>query len=373
MTPGATNIFRVIVNNRDIDLNVLRFWYEQVESFDVCKKGAACSICYSKKRLATYEVCCNCSAVTCLPCHFKIIKAAGGDVDCDDQIMMTPYKCSTCQSWHVIGFGYGLSHKMLTPSVGKKVGGAINQFGRLLEHLDGLVHVLVRIDKVFAYSSDPMCRLFYPQKSGEKILTRPLATKDNTVLTKTMSEIRDLRKQSKSLDFMVYVVRNTSSIAENKPVVEISLFTVYNDNLIQFGVDAWVWPAELVSLFEMERSTVTRVAYLPPFNFKAIVPFDVLATMPVVAPSEEIACFIACGPKQGLDFDVKNGKMTTMHEEMVYARLALFIQLKHDIYIVWRRSMSDVISAALFCIETGEVLPIGIPEVKRLNWSCFQL
>ena len=149
-------------------------------------------------------------------------------------------------------------------------------------------------------ASDPMCRLFYPKK----ILARPLETKDNTTLTTTMSEIRDLRRCNKSLDFMIYVMRKTSGIANNKPVDEISLFTVHNDHLIQFGVDAWTWPAEMVNLFEMERSTVMRVAYLPTFDFRALVPFDMLAnTMP--DDTAEITCFIACGPKNGLNFDVK--------------------------------------------------------------------
>ena len=62
-----------------------------------------------------------------------------------------------------------------------------------------------------------------------------------------------------------------------------------------------------------------------------------------------------------------------MHEDMMYARLALFIQMKCDVYIVWRRSLSDVISAFCFCIETGELIPIAIDEVRRLNWTFFDL
>jgi hypothetical protein len=227
---------------------------------------------------------------------------------------------------------------MLTPvTVSREIDG-INQLRRVLEQLDGQVDVLLRVDKKFVHQ-EAMTRLFYKKKSVIK--TRPMDADDELGLVSLMREIRTRRqKHNKTHDFLVYVLRSTFVITDDLPTMEASVFKIGPSpdyKLDQYGVNAWV------SVFEPTKTdTLVKVAYIEPSDFsKDLGGFDLLqATMPEPEKDSVYTCWIAT-VDTGMNFDVENSVMTTMHIDMMNACLSIMFASKKDIYIIWRTNKEN--------------------------------
>ena len=335
--------YRVIVNNRTTDLNILKFWNTPLASTSI----SLCDICYNK--LHRYIPCFWCNSKVCAPCDERLT-------------FDSAKKCPICTRWNLYGSGFGLPNNMLSiveQDKSSMVDG-INRLRRIFEHMDGQTDVLVRIDKQFDNTYATWTRLFYVKQN--MIKTRPLNVNDDS-LTATMRNIRTRRENSNTHDFLVYTFRRTFVIDE-LPTMEVSVFKIGPSpdfKLFQYGIDAWL------PIFEMTKTKIIKVTYIEPYDFRQDLDyFDLLKTIPTNAGNSVCMCSVATiNDITSMNFNVINKNITTMHTNMIDACLSIMFASKQDIYIIWRDSTgSHIICGYILTIQNQKRTLVELNSIE---------
>jgi len=213
----APSPVHVVVNNRQIDYvsSIRRWFYDE----DVIKE---CPICYNETNDFVY--CSSCSSVTCKTCHdLLIVKNSHNDSH--------KFKCPICRQWSLFGNGYGTPLDQLATRQGQTHLSvtSVNDFvDNVLAYLDG--HVAIHVELDYDFNMKPIASFTRLSKT-----TRVIGTKAREIRQTLCQLLSTCNKQQRHRSIIyLYIFRDTYLIQE-KPVVEISLFELTIDRLIQHG------------------------------------------------------------------------------------------------------------------------------------------
>ena len=299
----SRTFYRVFVNNREMptDSTQLRFW----TSSEPLLEAPTCSICLNHKK--GNVLCSSCHAACCKTCFSKI---SGRNV----------FKCPTCRKWNLFGHEFGTPVEELMMQLEEEED-PIELLVSLVKKLDGRVSVMLRIDGKFSAPFEMT------------ILTRTRRYAPGSRRVKALRAMLRLERDStETADFLVYISRDTYAVEEN-PVLEMSVLRL-SSRLYQYSVDAWVNVLDVPS----DRS-LKKVAYSHCHDFRTDVPstfFDMYNRVrDTMSAASESTCSISTR-YTSMNFDVSNGRPTTMHVDMIAARLCILIETKSAIFVIWR-------------------------------------
>jgi hypothetical protein len=308
--------YKVITKNRVQDPSSLKIFFDHHAT--VARKSE-CNVCFKDTPISKVIACSTCLKHFCVKCHGKI---AGGEA----------FKCPCCRTWNLFGDSFGLPRPMLGPmscSMGTNSG--VGEFvNGILGKLDGTFLVVPRVKNNIFLPGLEMTRLSF-----------------TTRFTKDSVKLRDVRRilekmVQKKRNVFVYVIRDTFAI-EEMPVQERSMFRITPHRCLQQDPDAWI---DVIG-DDVNRKTL-KVAYAEPDvpelpgGVKKIA--DIFPDLfgSVAVSTEPYGSMMFSSGGDGMDFDVDaSGNILTMHEKMAASRLAMFLERKANVKILWRRWGGD--------------------------------